>query len=319
MEINFDKNETESLIPGITCFLIARSMPLTDGLQEDVVRDYIKKLHVKFDCSPSCYAGAFILLDRFLTIRAIARSNYSIRNIVGIFLISLVVAIKLLEDEHYTNAYYARIGGITLQAFNRAEVDFFAVLGFDLYMCVDEAKATILRLLSHCCCLNSSHHQQLEHQQHQLVKDNFKTTLLDEPMNKNNNLNTHTSANANSPSQISKNSRSNSTDSYDSHTSHSTNSNSKSSNSYVTDSSINSSSYSRSSTGSMSFLACSSNSSSLRSSPTSLTSSRCTSNSSSMQSSPVSVNHMNTTHETMHHTSQLSTQLKAHAFFKASK
>jgi hypothetical protein len=45
-----------------------------------------------------------------------------------------LVAIKYNEDDFYSNTYYSKIGGITLQEMNSLEVEFVKLMDFRLFV-----------------------------------------------------------------------------------------------------------------------------------------------------------------------------------------
>jgi hypothetical protein len=55
-------------------------------------------------------------------------------NIHRLLFISILCGIKFNEDFCYTNAYYAKIAGVTLQELNELEVDFLTLLDFSLFV-----------------------------------------------------------------------------------------------------------------------------------------------------------------------------------------
>jgi hypothetical protein len=45
-----------------------------------------------------------------------------------------MTAIKFNEDDYYSNNYYAKIGGVSLQEANCLECEFLKLIQFDLYV-----------------------------------------------------------------------------------------------------------------------------------------------------------------------------------------
>ena len=55
-------------------------------------------------------------------------------NIHRFILISVLVQIKYNEDDIYSNTYYAKIGGITLDEINDLENKFIEMIDFELWV-----------------------------------------------------------------------------------------------------------------------------------------------------------------------------------------
>ena len=49
-------------------------------------------------------------------------------------LTSILTAIKYNEDDFYSNTYYAKVGGISLQEINSLESEFLGLIDFNLWI-----------------------------------------------------------------------------------------------------------------------------------------------------------------------------------------
>ncbi|KAJ0961821.1 hypothetical protein J5N97_029649 [Dioscorea zingiberensis] len=94
------------------------------------VRAYLERIFKYAGCSTSCYVVAYIYLDRF------AQRHPSIPfdslNVHRFLITSVLLAVKFLDDLYYNNAYFAKVGGISLMEMNFLEVDLLFGLGFEL-------------------------------------------------------------------------------------------------------------------------------------------------------------------------------------------
>ncbi|XP_062183797.1 cyclin-P4-1-like [Phragmites australis] len=95
------------------------------------VRSYMARIGRFAGCSPSCYVVAYVYLDRLLRRgrRALAVDSYSVHRLL---ITAVLAAVKFMDDVCYNNAYFARVGGISLPEMNYLEVDFLFGVGFDL-------------------------------------------------------------------------------------------------------------------------------------------------------------------------------------------
>lgn len=99
---------------------------------------YVRRLVTHTRCSRSAYVAAFVYLDRL----AAAAPSLAIRtmNVHRLVLTALVVAVKVLDDDVYSAAYYCRVGGIpsvgeyvALEATLLRLLDFRVAVGVDVY------------------------------------------------------------------------------------------------------------------------------------------------------------------------------------------
>ncbi|TVU28995.1 hypothetical protein EJB05_20537 [Eragrostis curvula] len=96
------------------------------------VRAYTARIARFAGCSPACYVVAYVYLDRFLRRGrrlALAVDSYSVHRLL---ITSVLAAVKFMDDICYNNAYFAKVGGISLVEMNYLEVDFLFGVGFDL-------------------------------------------------------------------------------------------------------------------------------------------------------------------------------------------
>ncbi|KAK3158609.1 hypothetical protein QOZ80_2AG0139370 [Eleusine coracana subsp. coracana] len=97
------------------------------------VRAYTARIARFAGCSPACYVVAYVYLDRLLRRRgrrlALAVDSYSVHRLL---ITAVLAAVKFMDDICYNNAYFAKVGGISLVEMNYLEVDFLFGIGFDL-------------------------------------------------------------------------------------------------------------------------------------------------------------------------------------------
>ena len=74
--------------------------------------------------------------------KLIEKENFilGINNIYRLLLVSIVLAIKILEDNKYDNSEYCQIGGLSLKDFNEIEYKVAARLDFELNPSYEEIK-----------------------------------------------------------------------------------------------------------------------------------------------------------------------------------
>ncbi|CAN6268749.1 unnamed protein product [Urochloa humidicola] len=116
---------------------LAPASPFRATARPDIsVRAYMARIARFAGCSPACYVAAYVYLDRLLRRRgrgrrALAVDSYSVHRLL---ITAVLAAVKFMDDVRYNNAYFARVGGISLPEMNYLEVDFLFAVGFDLYV-----------------------------------------------------------------------------------------------------------------------------------------------------------------------------------------
>lgn len=94
------------------------------------IYDFLARIHSFAGCSESCYLMAFIYIDRILQKNPdFMLSMYCIHRLI---LACVMMAIKFNDDIYYDNAFYAKVGGVTLHEMNCLEVALLSLTQFDL-------------------------------------------------------------------------------------------------------------------------------------------------------------------------------------------
>eukprot|EP00250_Pteridium_aquilinum_P011256 c19941_g1_i1 orf=371-1153(-) len=94
------------------------------------VHKYLERIYKYTNCSPSCFVVAYAYMDR-LVHRQPDQPIISL-NVHRLLITSVMLAAKTLDDIHYNNAFYARVGGVSIAELNRMELDLLFRLDFRL-------------------------------------------------------------------------------------------------------------------------------------------------------------------------------------------
>lgn len=100
--------------------------------------DYIKRLVKYSQIESNTLLYTLILIDTFVKKSGIALSD---SNLHKIFLISLIVSIKFLEDEIFTEEHYCLMGGLSKDIFAQLEFEYLSLLDYEIS--VDKEKFEI--------------------------------------------------------------------------------------------------------------------------------------------------------------------------------
>lgn len=98
--------------------------------------DYMARIHQFFGCSGPCYVLALIFIDRLIK----RHPDIVISSLCShrLLLISTMVAAKFHDDVFYSNAYYAKVGGVQLQEMNALEMRLLSLLAWKLRVLPEE-------------------------------------------------------------------------------------------------------------------------------------------------------------------------------------
>lgn len=115
---------------------------------------YIRRLVQYSNCSASAFVTALVYLDRVQErCKALSMSEMNCHRLICT---ALVLAIKYLDDEVYSNVYYARVGGLSTEELNSLEATMLDVLGWNLTVCPETYGMYEDSLMQSASLLNSS-------------------------------------------------------------------------------------------------------------------------------------------------------------------
>jgi hypothetical protein len=83
------------------------------------IRDYLQRIHRYFFCSDECYVMALVYIDRVGKVDPSA--VVSELNVHRLLVTAVMLAAKFLDDVYYSNAYYAKVGGLRVKEINVLE------------------------------------------------------------------------------------------------------------------------------------------------------------------------------------------------------
>eukprot|EP01066_Platyproteum_vivax_P005257 Platyproteum_vivax@DN1667_c0_g1_i1.p1 len=96
---------------------------------------YINRIHDLFQCSNEAYVIALIYMDRIVHTDQLRINK---RNIHRMFLTSLMIATKFIDDYYLTNVDYALAGYCTLKCINELERLFLSIIEYKLHVMPSE-------------------------------------------------------------------------------------------------------------------------------------------------------------------------------------
>lgn len=92
------------------------------------IAKYLERIYKYTNCSPSCFVVGYVYIDRLL--HRHPDSLVVSLNVHRLLVTSVMVASKTMDDVHYNNAFYARVGGVSNAELNRLELELLFLLDF---------------------------------------------------------------------------------------------------------------------------------------------------------------------------------------------
>jgi len=111
------------------------------------IQAYLERVMKYSPCSSECLILALIYVDR--VVQQDSRYQINSFNIHRLLITSIMTAVKYYDDCTYNNAYYAKVGGVSLAELNSLEVEFLFTLNFNLDVSLQTFEHYYSELLKH--------------------------------------------------------------------------------------------------------------------------------------------------------------------------
>ena len=100
------------------------------------INDYLFRIARYFLCSPECFVIALVYIDRVMK----KHGDFVIckLNIHRLVVTSMMLAVKFFDDVYYSNAYYAKVGGVKGPEMNLLELHFLKLIDWHLFVSPEE-------------------------------------------------------------------------------------------------------------------------------------------------------------------------------------
>ncbi|KAF8817947.1 cyclin2 related protein [Cardiosporidium cionae] len=100
------------------------------------IRDYLTRIAKYFRCSNECFVLSLVYIDRIVKLHD--GFAVSILNIHRLLVTSVMLAAKFFDDVYYSNAFYARVGGVGTREMNLLEAHFLSLINYQLFVSPEE-------------------------------------------------------------------------------------------------------------------------------------------------------------------------------------
>ncbi|SBT36245.1 cyclin, putative (CYC3) [Plasmodium ovale wallikeri] len=100
------------------------------------IKSYMERIGKYIGCSNECFVLLLIYVDRIIKMhKDITLSLLCVHRLV---ITAAMIAAKFLDDVYYSNAFYAKVGGVTTTELNKLEAHFLSLLDYKLYVSPQE-------------------------------------------------------------------------------------------------------------------------------------------------------------------------------------
>ncbi|XP_047342447.1 cyclin-U1-1 [Impatiens glandulifera] len=119
----------DGLIRG-TELLMGKSLSAFNGMRAPSISisKYLERIYKYTNCSPSSFVVGYVYIDRLA--HKHPDSLVVSHNIHRLIVTSVMIASKMLDDVHYNNAFYAKVGGVSNAELNKMELELLFLLDF---------------------------------------------------------------------------------------------------------------------------------------------------------------------------------------------
>mmetsp|Transcript_11066 Transcript_11066/g.20116 ORF Transcript_11066/g.20116 Transcript_11066/m.20116 type:complete len:221 (+) Transcript_11066:129-791(+) len=100
------------------------------------VHDYLLRIAKFFQCSHECFVLCLIYIDRIVKLHP--EFTMCHLNIHRLLVTSVMLAVKFFDDVYYSNAYYAKVGGVRTKEVNALEAQFLKLIEWRLHVTPQE-------------------------------------------------------------------------------------------------------------------------------------------------------------------------------------
>ncbi|XP_065875682.1 cyclin-U1-1 [Euphorbia lathyris] len=120
----------EKVVDGMKSGTLGKSLNSFHGVRAPNISipKYLERIYKYTNCSPSCLVVGYVYIDRL--VHKHPDSLVLSFNVHRLLLTTVLVASKMLDDVHYNNALYARVGGVTNAELNKLEIELLFLLDF---------------------------------------------------------------------------------------------------------------------------------------------------------------------------------------------
>jgi len=92
---------------------------------------YLERIRKYAKCSDCCFVISLIYIDRMIESCNVVLTSLNVHRLL---ITSIMLSAKFLDDLFYNNAFYAKLGGVSVTELNALEIEFLQKIHFSLYV-----------------------------------------------------------------------------------------------------------------------------------------------------------------------------------------
>lgn len=92
---------------------------------------YLERIRKYAKCSDCCFVMSLIYIDRMIESCNVVLTSLNVHRLL---ITSIMLSAKFLDDLFYNNAFYAKLGGVSVTELNGLELEFLEKIQFSLYV-----------------------------------------------------------------------------------------------------------------------------------------------------------------------------------------
>lgn len=100
------------------------------------IHEYLERISKYFQCSRECFVLCLVYIDRIVKLHP--EFGICPLNIHRLLVTSVMLAAKFFDDVYYSNAYYAKVGGVRPKEVNVLEAQFLELIDWRLHVTPQE-------------------------------------------------------------------------------------------------------------------------------------------------------------------------------------
>lgn len=100
------------------------------------IKNYVERIGKYTGCSNECFVLLMIYLDRIVKINT--DITLSLLCIHRLLITAIMIAAKFFDDLYYSNAFYAKVGGVSTEEINKLEGTFLHLIDYNLFVSSEE-------------------------------------------------------------------------------------------------------------------------------------------------------------------------------------
>jgi hypothetical protein len=162
-----EETTTTNITTKYICFQ-SRTKPSID------IYDYLTRILKYCPCTNECFLSLLVYFDR-MSLKQLRIDSFNIHRLI---ITGIMVSSKFFSDIFFTNARYAKVGGLPVKELNILELEFLSMNEYNIYISLEELQQYGNQLLMHSIREREKYISDYKQQQQLLLKKDLLSTEL---------------------------------------------------------------------------------------------------------------------------------------------